>query len=54
MNTQIIPIVVEALVLIKKCFDRHIKVIPSSPCLKEIRRIVLISTDQTLRRALSM
>lgn len=53
-GASIIPVVDRAFGLIGKWFDRYIKEISGSPCLKETQNIIPTSTAHTLGRGLSM
>ena len=54
LKTSIIPIVVGALGLMKKETVKHLEKIPSKQNLAEIQNIVLTSTVDILRKALSI
>ena len=53
LKAIVIPVVVEALGMIKKKNEDHIKRIPGNPCLQELQEIVLNGTAHLLRRVLS-
>lgn len=54
LKTRIIPVVIGALGIIKNGTKQHIERIPGNPSLRDIQKIVLLSTAHTLRRTLSM
>ena len=54
LKTTVIPIVIEALGMIKRKSEDHIKGIPGNPCLQELQKIVLNGTAHLLRRVLSI
>ena len=47
------PVIVQAIGVIKKDTDKHINKIPGSPSLYEIQKIALCETAHLLRRVLS-
>ena len=54
LKTTVIPVVVGALGMVKKGVVNHLKSIPGEPNLQEMQKIVLTSTSQILRKALSI
>ena len=54
MKTEIIPVIVGALGMIKKGAQRYVNEIPGNVSLDEIQKIVLNRTAHILRRTLSL
>ena len=55
LKAIVIPVVDEALGMMKKRNEDHIKGIPGNPCLQELHEIVVLNgTAHLLRRILSM
>ena len=54
MNVTMIPVVIGAHGVINKGIEEFTNRIPGQQCLREIQKIVLISTVHILRRTLSM
>ena len=50
----VVPIIIEALVMIKKDTDKHINKIPASSCLQEIKKIGRRRTSYLLKSVLSL
>ena len=46
LKAIVIPVVVEALGMIKKKIEDHIKRIPGNPCLQELQRLILNGTEK--------
>ena len=54
MKTKTIPVIVEALGMIKKRAQKYVNEIPGNLPLAEIQKIVLNNTAHILRRTLSL
>ena len=54
LKTKIIPVVIEALGMIKKGIENFIDQIPGKPSLQEMQKTVLTSTAHILREVLSI
>ena len=54
MKTVTIPVVIGALVMIKKGTEKHLQKIPESPNLGEMEKISLTGTAHIPRKTLSM
>ena len=54
LKSNIVPVIVRALSIIKKAIDKHINKVPSSHSWYEIQKIALCWTARALRKVLSM
>ena len=54
LNASTVPVIVGALGMIKKGYQKHLDKIPGESTIQEIQKIVLTSTAHTLRKALSI
>ena len=54
MNTETIPVVIQALGLVKKGLEKFIERIPGSISINLVQKIALLSTAHILRRILSI
>ena len=54
MKTITIPVVIEALRLIKKGLEKYIQQIPGNIKIHELQKITLLETSHILRKALSI
>ena len=53
-ETTVIPVIIEALGLIRKRMNELVSKIPGKISIEEIQKIVLLGTSHILRRALSL
>ena len=54
LKTKTIPVVISALVMIKKGTQKYIDEIPGKPSIPEMQKIALTSTGRIIRKILSM
>ena len=54
MKTQIVPVIIGALGVIKKCIEKQISKIPGNLNVTELQEIALLGSTHILRKVLSM